>query len=69
MAGNDRGDSWQLAAFVAHAVLVADDCSLCREVEGADLIVCLSSLVDLDGQAGDVGQCDGVSPDARRGGS
>ena len=55
MAGNDRGDSWQLAAFAAHAVLVADDCSLCREVEGPDSIVCLSGLVDLDGQVGGVG--------------
>ncbi len=51
----DSGDSWQLAAFMAHAVLAADDCSLCREVEAAELIVCLTGVVDFDGQVGGVG--------------
>ncbi|MDP6829874.1 MAG: hypothetical protein QF512_02835 [Alphaproteobacteria bacterium] len=51
----DSGDSWQLAAFIAHAVLAAEDCSLCREVEEADKIVCLTGLVDFDGAVGGVG--------------
>ena len=51
----DSGDSWQLAAFVAHAVLAAEDCTLCREVEEAGQIVCLTGLVDFDGQVGGVG--------------
>ncbi len=51
----DSGDSWQLAAFVAHAVLAAESCSLCRDAGEADRIVCLTGLVDFDGLVGGVG--------------
>ena len=51
----DSGDSWQLAAFMAHAVLAAEDCTLCREADEAELIVCLTGLVDFDGHVGGVG--------------
>ena len=51
----DSGDSWQLAAFVAHAVLASGQHNLCREVEAASQILCLTGTVDYDGQIGGVG--------------
>ncbi|MFP6775110.1 MAG: hypothetical protein VCE74_22685 [Alphaproteobacteria bacterium] len=51
----DSGDSWQLAAFMAHAVVGAGQHSLCREVAEAERILCLTGTVDYDGQIGVVG--------------
>jgi hypothetical protein len=51
----DSGDSWQLAAFMAHAVVAAGSHSLCRDVEEAEAILCLTGTVDFDGLIGGVG--------------
>ena len=51
----NSGDSWQLAAFMAHAVLADEACHLCRDVDEADTILCLTGLVDFDGLVGGVG--------------
>lgn len=51
----DSGDSWQLAAFMAHAVVAAGAHSLCRDVAEAETILCLTGTVDFDGLIGGVG--------------
>ena len=51
----DSGDSWQLAVFIAHAVVASGEHMLCREALEADCILCLTGTVDFDGQVGGVG--------------
>jgi hypothetical protein len=54
-AAIDSGDSWQLAAFMAHAVVAAGGHNLCRDGAEAETILCLTGTVDFDGLIGGVG--------------
>ena len=42
------GDSWQLAAFVAHAVLADPDARLVADTDDADAVIWLTGAVDYD---------------------